>query len=49
VVVSGSFTIPTSTPSTPNVPPSPSQNSAQQAAAAKKNMFKRTKDDGMDK
>jgi hypothetical protein len=29
------------------VPPSPSQNSALQQA--KKNMFKRTKDDGMDK
>ena len=35
-------------PSTSNVPPSPGQNSAQ-LAAAKKNMFKRTKDDGMDK
>lgn len=43
------FTVPTSsTPSTPNVPPSPNQNSMQQAAA-KKSMFKRTKDDGMDK
>lgn len=41
------FTAPTSsTPSTPNVPPSPGQNNV---AAAKKSMFKRTKDDGMDK
>lgn len=44
--VSGGFTVPA--PSTPNVPPSPGQNSSQQAAA-KKSAFKRTKDDGMDK
>ena len=46
--VSGGFTAPTTAPSTPSVPPSPGQNSAQ-LAAAKKSMFKRTKDDGMDK
>lgn len=47
--VSGGFTAPTTAPSTPTVPPSPGQNSAQQQAMAKKSMFKRTKDDGMDK
>ena len=54
-VSGGSFATPTSTtaPSTPNIPPSPSQNGAQQQSSSnlqsRKSMFKRSKDDGMDK
>ena len=48
--VSGGFTVPAG-PSTPNVPPSPGQSIAAQAAAAaaKKIQAKRNKDDGMDR
>ena len=48
--VSGGFTVPAG-PSTPNVPPSPGQNNsgAQTASAAKKSVFKRNKDGGVDK